>query len=107
MKLTYFEEYINLISHNHYLKREIHVICGQQPAIDSVKFQSIKHRGVLYYNINIIKNLIVGVLFCIESISLTLTPNPVTVRKHLKHKVLKMYLKQKQWQPHKKHEESE
>lgn len=30
MKLTSFKEYINLLSHNGYLNREIHVICGEQ-----------------------------------------------------------------------------
>lgn len=61
-----------------------------KPSIVSVKFQSIKYSGGLYYNINIIKNVIVSILLCKESISLTLTPNPVTVRRHLKHRVLTM-----------------
>lgn len=59
-----------------------------KPPIDPVKLQSIKYRGVLYYNINIIKKLILGIPLCKESMSLALTPSPVTVRKHLKHRGL-------------------
>lgn len=40
-----------------------------KPPIDPVKLQSIKYRGVLYYNINIIKKLILGIPLCKESMS--------------------------------------